>query len=299
MKRIPREKIKDSPNVWPEPAVRVALGESIWVETERYNASNGPIYVEGIAPGDTLVVVIEEIVPVEEGWMNNGGPLREGERVIIPVEGGIAKLPEGIELPIEPMIGVIGVLPEPAEDVLKRVRTEERGWREVINSPPGKHGGNMDCKEIGIGSRVYLRARVPGGMLGLADVHALQGNGELSGTGIELGADIRLRVEKSEELSCEWPLVETEGEIMAVATARSYATASKEAFRALVDVMTGRYGLRFETANLIVCTIGDIRNCSIFMMNDGYLPGTEGKPSGDLTVGAAVRIHGFETRMHG
>lgn len=289
MQRIPRAKIKESPNVWPEPAARVALGESIWVETERYNASNGPIYVEGIAPGDTLVAVIEEIVPVEEGWMNNGGPLRESERVIIPVEEGIAKLPDGIELPIEPMIGVIGVLPEPTEAVLKRVREQERGWREVINSPPGKHGGNMDCKEIGIGSRVYFRAQVPGGMLGLADVHALQGNGELSGTGIELGSDIRLRFEKSEDLTCEWPLVETEHELMAVATERRYATASKEAFRALVDVLMQRHDLPFETANLLVCTIGDIRNCSIFMMNDGYLPGTEGKAPGDLTVAAVVR----------
>ena len=288
MKRIPREKIKEAPNMWPEPAARVALGESIWVETERYNASNGPIYVEGIEPGDTLVVAVEDIVPVEVGWMNNGGPLRKRERVVIPVEKGVAKFPEGIEIPIEPMIGVIGVLPEATPDVLERVKTEDRGWRQVINSPPGKHGGNMDCKEIGIGSRVYLRAQLPGGMLGLADVHALQGNGELSGTGIELAADVRLRMEKSQDLSCEWPLVETDQEIMAVATARSYATASKEAFRALVDVVMKRYGLSFETANLIVCTIGDLRNCSVFMMNDGYLPDTEGKPPGDLTVGAAM-----------
>lgn len=290
IKRIPREKIREegSANRWPEPAARVQQGEPIWIETERYNASNGPVFVEGIQPGDTIVVTIEDIQPVGEGESSGGGPAIQGEKTIIPIVNKKAIFPEGVEIPIDPMIGVIGVLPEPTTEVMERVRNEDRGWREVLNAPPGKHGGNMDCRYIRIGSKLYLQAKLEGGMLGLADVHAVQGDGELSGTGVEVAADVKIKIEKSTQIHADWPIVDTGEEIMTVVTTRSYATAAKEAVRALVDVVSNLYGLSPTAASLLVCTAGHVKNCSIWMLNEGYLPGTEDKPAGDLTVAAAI-----------
>ncbi len=290
MKRIRRENINGGPpDRWPEPAASVSLGESIIVETEMFNKVNGPIYIEGINPGNTMIVTIEDIKLVGDGIANNGGPLRKGEEVPIRIEDNCAIFPSDIKVPIDPMIGVIGVFPAPDDDITDRIEKEAWGWRAIMNNPPSKHGGNMDCPAIHIGSRVYFNAQVEGGMLCLADIHAIQGDGEISGTGVEIASEVKLKVEKSTKLESSWPLVETDTEIMAVVTGQSYSLAAKEAVGELVNAVMRLYDLTFEQANLLVVTIGDLKNCSIWMLNNGYLPDTDDLPPGDLTLRAVIK----------
>eukprot|EP00957_Ditylum_brightwellii_P017653 1329914-Ditylum_brightwellii.AAC.1 len=78
-----------------------------------------------------------------------------------------------ISFPSCPMLGVIGVAPS--------------GDAPISTMPAGTHGGNLDNKANGIGSTIYLPISHPGALLSIGDMHASQGDGEISGTGVEIG----------------------------------------------------------------------------------------------------------------
>lgn len=88
-----------------------------------------------------------------------------------------------ISFPAKPMLGVIGLAPSPHEQ------------DPIETMPAGKHGGNLDNNANGIGSTIYIPIHHDGGLLSLGDMHASQGDGEISGTGIEIGGDVLLRCE--------------------------------------------------------------------------------------------------------
>ena len=188
-----------------QPVAELAPGEVIVVETadcysgqvhqagqsleaidhRKTNPATGPFYVSGTEPGDTLVVEILEIKTAQQGIMvvaPNMGVL--GDQVAAP-ELRLIKLHETsisfgeLTLPLQPMLGVIGVAPEAEE-------------AEPTSRP---HGGNLDTKEIRPGSKVYLPVFHPGALLALGDVHALMGDGEVSGTAVETSAEVKIRVD--------------------------------------------------------------------------------------------------------
>ena len=94
------------------------------------------------------------------------------------------------------MIGVIGTAPS---------------GPDVIDGFVGSHGGNMDNKKITKGTRLYFPVRVPGALLQMGDVHATMGDAELCGTGIEIPAEITVRVQLVKDFELNWPVLETFG----------------------------------------------------------------------------------------
>ena len=126
------------------------------------------------------------------------------------------------------MIGVNGVAPE----------------GEPVNcGTPGSHGGNMDNKLITKGTRLYFPVRVPGALLQMGDVHATMGDAELCGTGIEIAAQITVRVNVLKNFELNWPVLETfgpAGKWYVNASAQEYnealVCASKEMQRLLMNV---------------------------------------------------------------
>ena len=96
------------------------------------------------------------------------------------------------------MIGVIGCAPS---------------GPDVIDGYVGSHGGNMDCKLITKGTRLYFPVRVEGALLQMGDVHAAMGDGELCGTGIEIPAEITVRVSLLKNFELHWPVLETFGPV--------------------------------------------------------------------------------------
>ena len=169
-----------------------------------YNITNpaaGPVYVEGAEVGDVLVVDIYDIQVADEGTIatdDHCGPLFEGtdyRTKKIKIEGGMADF-NGVRFPINPMIGVIGTAPAegaPADGFV------------------GNYGGNMDNKLITKGTRLYFPVRVPGALLQMGDVHATMGDAELCGTGIEIAAQITVRVNVLKNFELHWPVLETFG----------------------------------------------------------------------------------------
>jgi acetamidase/formamidase len=162
----------------------------------------GPIYVAGARPGDVVSVDILRITVGSRGWsaiLPGLGLL--SDRFPGPyvrswdLTGGSAQIADGIQLPIRPMLGVIGVAPAAPGSFPSTV--------------PTSAGGNMDVKYLGEGSRVLLPVFTEGALLSLGDAHALQGDGELNGTAIECEAETVIRVGLMPGGGLDAPVIET------------------------------------------------------------------------------------------
>ena len=146
------------------------------------NPATGPIVVEGAEPGDVLRVHIRAIRPEKTGALMTApgaGALPDrvkGDTRICPIADGHFTF-MGVELPLNPMIGVIGVAP---------------AGESVPCGTPGDHGGNMDTIGIREGAILRLPVFVKGAYLGLGDLHAAMGDGEVSVTGLEVFGEVDL-----------------------------------------------------------------------------------------------------------
>ncbi|MBN1401670.1 MAG: hypothetical protein JXA74_12575, partial [Anaerolineae bacterium] len=135
------------------------------------------------------------------------------------------------------------------------------------------------------------------GGLCLDDVHAYIGQGELAFAGIEVQARVQVRVERSLGWQVDWPLVETDDEIMVICSytgffperpAMKYVDLVREAYRALREVVARRVGATVAEANSIVATAADLRNCALYGLGEGYIPQHRDLPPHDMAVAACL-----------
>ena len=234
--------------------------------------ATGVVYVEGAEKGDVLVIDILDIEVDKQGvCCGIGGPLIdmiEQRTKIIPVENRVAKFND-FEWEVDPMIGVIGVAPE-GEDVLCVL--------------PGRHGGNMDSKVIRRGSRIYFPVQVEGALFGMGDVHASQGDCELCGNGIEIAADITVKISLIKNFELNWPVTETKDKWYVNAIASDYETALKDSCREMARLITNAYGWDITDAFLYMSLQCDIEinqftlPCPIDMILRAGVPKIAGKP---------------------
>ncbi|MFI5041856.1 MAG: acetamidase/formamidase family protein, partial [Acidimicrobiales bacterium] len=152
------------------------------------NPCTGPVFVEGLAAGDELVVTILAIATGDWAWTANipgfgllADDFPEPRLWISTVRDGIVTTPTGLDIPARPMIGTIGVAPARSEPAPLLV--------------PTNAGGNMDIAQLGAGATLHLPVEVTGGLLSAGDTHAVQGDGEVCGTGAEASATVHLRVD--------------------------------------------------------------------------------------------------------
>src|SRR5208337_3085925 len=147
----------------------------------------GPIYVDGADPGDALVIDVLNLKFADWAWTAiwpDSGLLEEFREPTLHIwklnrRGKYANFVKGIRVPLRPFCGVMGVAPP------------EEGMFEVI--PPGKHGGNMDTKHLGIGSKLFLPVWVKGGLFSAGDIHAAQGDGEVCTSAMECPGEVTVR----------------------------------------------------------------------------------------------------------
>ena len=210
----------------------------------------GPVAVEGIRAGDWLAIDILEIWSTAPGFTRGGDEWFDEPANFIPVEEDEALFPGDIRVPLSPMVGIIGVLPA-----------------DESNSPqaPGEHGGNMDIREIGTGSTVHLQAQRDEGLLFLGDVHAIMGQGEINGTGVEVDAEVIVRVRSGTDYPTG-PIVETDNSWICVASDPDYAQGVRKAVANMCELMQQLHDLTYRDARTVVGTVGDVRNgCLIGM----------------------------------
>ncbi|MBQ8954129.1 MAG: acetamidase/formamidase family protein [Clostridia bacterium] len=219
------------------------------------NPATGPIFVEGAMPGDTLACDILSIEVGEYASMrisSRGGFMRERvtEPIVrcVPLKDGFAEL-AGVKMPLDPMIGVIGVAPESGA---------------VDTETPGAHGGNMDARLIRAGTTVYLPVRHPGALLALGDVHAKMGDGELCICGLECPAVVTLRLRVIHGRQEAWPVLRGEdGSFSVLASGEDLDEASRFAADAMLDFLKRRTAIDVNELILLMSLVCHLEVCQV------------------------------------
>jgi amidase len=226
------------------------------IDFERVNSATGPVAVAGAEPGDSLVVEILDVRPIEWGiatLIPGYGQLIDQVRSPVTrrfkVEDGWVELNERVRFRARPMVGVVGVA---------------TGGETLTNGLAGQHGGNLDNHMHGPGARIYFPVRQPGGLFAVGDMHASMGDGEICFTGVEVAGEVTMRFGLLKGKQARWPVTELTDRWVAHATAGDFPEAlqlcSEEAARLLVD----EWGFTLEDAFIflsVACDAGIAQAC--------------------------------------
>lgn len=240
------------------------------LDFERVDQVNGPIAVDGAAPGDTLQIDLLEFGPADWGWTASipGFGLLADEfpepvyRVTrLPAAGARAEFLPGIRVPIVPFCGELGVAPE-------------TGPRSTI--PPDLHGGNMDTRHLTAGATLFLPVFHSGGRFSIGDGHAAQGDGEVCGTAIETPMRAIVRLTARPDLHLRGPeFLTAAGAAAAAPVGQRYATdgigpdlleAGRDAVRRMIDWLGREHGVAPQDAYQLCSVAIDLRISEIVDM---------------------------------
>ena len=238
------------------------------------NPLTGPFFVEGAEPGDALIVRFSRVrmnrnwgwsayrlglysltpESIEGIYPNRYKPneiIAERANVVpwdLDLDKQMVRLREPssavhrMEFPAKPMLGCVGVAPA--------------GDFAPTSSPSGSYGGNLDYNEIGEGSTVILPVYHPGALLFIGDGHALQGDGEPIGTGVETSMAVEFSVEVRKKVNLSGPRVETSEHIISVGSQPEFASSTNRAVQMatsdMVNWLTSEYKMEPWAAHLLI-----------------------------------------------
>ena len=220
-----------------EPVLRIGDGDTVITKTidalggdandqkvwQRGNPMTGPFYIEGAQPGDALAVRLDKIAPnrrvgytadvvaanVVDPHYVRELPKSKMVKWDVDAKAKTATITEKeytLTVPLVPMIGCFGVAPD-------------RG-QAISTATSGPYGGNMDYNGWIAGVTAYFPVAAEGALFHIGDVHAVQGDGEIVGTGIEISADVQFTVRVLKKKAMEWPRGENRDFIWTVGNAR-------------------------------------------------------------------------------
>jgi amidase len=267
---------------WHEPVLTIRDGDSVITTTvdsgghdytgEKVtpggNPQTGPFYIEGAEPGDTLEVRLDRLYPnrrhghtatvvaanVVDPWYVRKLPDGGRANWEIDLEAGTARLTEPktrlgeLTVPIDPMLGCFGVAPP--------------GGQAISCATSGTYGGNMDYRGFRTGATVYFPVSAPGALLHVGDGHAIQGDGEIVGTGIEISFEVKFTVGVLKGKRIQWPRGENEEFIFTVGNARPLDQCVQHATTEMLRWLEEDYDLDPLGANILMgqCVRYDMGN---------------------------------------
>ena len=224
------------------------------------NPETGPFYIENAARGDTLVVHLDTLAPNRPtGWSRDvlaphilnaeavrGLPVSAKVTWDIAPDARTARLAavdpsnalDQVTFPLRPMLGCLGVAPEDGQ--------------AISSSTSGPYGGNMDYRGTLAGTTFYFPVFVPGALLFLGDGHALQGDGEIVGTGIETSFNVRFTVGLLKDHPIYWPRGENLDYLFTLGNARPMEQALQHATTEMFDWLQADYHLDVQAASLLL-----------------------------------------------
>lgn len=280
------------PNV--EPAISIKSGEEVLFETTDcfsgkikshedtfssyahslellpgWNPVTGPVYIENAHPGDCLNIEILDIKLADKGitsYVPNLGMLTSSYQLTPDLEpetrecrisDGHVYLPTTkgeIEIPVAPLIGTISVAP--------------KGETIASFKFGAGHLGNVDCKEITTGNALVLPVNVEGALFGLGDVHAAQGDGEITLTAIETTAEVKTRISVTtpEEVAfCGCPQINGADFIGSIGCHFGNLVSEniKYAYFDLMKRIEKQYGFTTMDVYHLLSQVGEIRVCQL------------------------------------
>jgi acetamidase/formamidase len=223
----------------------------------------GPIYVDGADSGDVLQIQIQKIqlaIPYaynsfgsRSGFIPEDYPYSRTRIIPLDAARGVAHFAPGIDIPLRPFFGSIGVAPP-------------RAMGRMNSAPPWIHGGNLDNKELVAGTTLYIPVHTAGALLEIGDGHAGQGNGEVDITALETSLTGTFRVTVRKDMHLKWPRAETPTHWITMGTDADLVTATKTAVREAIDFLVTQHGLSRDDAYMLVSVACDV---SITELVDG------------------------------
>ncbi|MFC7234368.1 acetamidase/formamidase family protein [Halosegnis marinus] len=227
------------------------------------HAMTGPVRVAGAEPGDTLAVDVLDVSHEGVGWTwvypgeaGRGFLPDEFPRPAVhtwDLDGEVGHFVEGIEVPLAPFPGNLGVAPA------------EPGPHST--TPPRRVGGNLDVKHLTAGATLYLPVEVAGALFSVGDLHAAQGDGEVCITAVEMPGEVTLRFRLSDR-NVDGPELDTAGPFAPAGDGPVTATtglgddidaATRDAVRAMVTRLVADRGLAPAEAYMLCSVAADLK----------------------------------------
>jgi amidase len=234
----------------------------------------GPFHIEGAAPGDTLVVKILRLRPNRDTAVSRYSPggisgvAGDGRTRMLndplPARSftwqidrqrmtGTLDLPNSatkrIEVPLKPMLGRVAVAPA--------------GQEAFGGLWPGDFGGNLDASDVREGATVFLPVFHDGALFYFGDGHALQGDGEIIGSGLETTMDVTFQFDVLKGKRIRWPRVEDDQHIMVLGSVRPLIDAMRIAYVELIEWLVADYGFEKMEAFQLASQLGEVRVANV------------------------------------
>ena len=248
--------------------------ESLWGEWYeraggKWPGEVGPFAIEGAEPGDTLVVHVIRVKPNRDTAVSTQG----GTFGALVPDGGTAFLndvfPSGRyiwRLDRAKMTGTVDLpgsamkqITVPLSPMLGRVATAPEGDEAFGGLWPGRFGGNMDAADVREGTTVYLPVFHRGALFYFGDGHALQGDGEVCGSGLETSMEVTLRFDLIKGQRIQWPRLEDADHIMVAGSARPLSDALRISFVQLINWLVADYGFSKPDAYQLTSQVATVR----------------------------------------
>jgi amidase len=266
MQKITKDHVVRTFDATHPPVARVQPGEVFVMETndrfrdwndgkkwpmEQITVMTGPVFVEGVQPGQVLAVDILDIrstlgfgyviaIPGYGAFKDQV----EFRKKIVPIEGNQVHYSDKITLPFAPNVSKIGLAPANGSQPSNAV---------------GAFGGQLSNSQLGPGSTVYLPVLVEGGLLTIEDVHAKMGDGEIAGSAVEIAAEVTMRCGIASELKLGHPLIITQKEVLTMGEGETVETAVRMALDELAHLLMERTGIDITEAAMLVSIAADLR----------------------------------------
>jgi amidase len=234
---------------------QIRPGQSIPVDRTRLLPATGPIAIRNSRPGNAISVKIDSIQLGKAGyaWIRPGLGIRnidtDGPYYVkrIDVSEAGAHLNDRHVIPLRPMVGIVGV-GTPSETPTRF---------------PGIHGGNLDCVDITEGNTLWLPVLIPGTLLSLGDVHAAMGEGEVSGTGVEIEAEVTIIVTLHTNIHLDGPIVITPKKTVFLASDPDPLQAARLALDRAIQALISHNGMQHKDAYITASVAGNSRICQL------------------------------------
>lgn len=215
----------------------------------------GPVYVEGAKPGMVLELRIHDVKIIQDWGFNLIIPLmgtlphdydeRRHVNIPIDIERNVGIMPWGLELPLSPFFGVMGVAPP-------------KGWGRITSVAPQASAGNLDNKELVAGSTLYLPVFNEGALFSCGDGHGCQGDGEVNVTAIETALQGTFEFIVREDLSFTWPRAETPTHYITMGMDPDLDQCAIRALREMIALLGEKAGLSHADAYMLCSLAGDL-----------------------------------------
>jgi acetamidase/formamidase len=212
------------------------------------------VFIEEAEPGDVLEVRIQKIevdlpfavnaILPGAGALPDDFPYVRAKLIPLDRARGLAHFADGIDIPMRPFFGSMGVAPPEASG-------------RISSLPPWFHAGNIDNKELVEGTTLYLPVHAKGALFEAGDGHAGQGNGEVDVTALETALTGTFQFIVRKDMHLNWPRAETPTHYITMGLHQDLAEAAKLAIREAIEFLVSEKHLSRDDAYMLASVAVD------------------------------------------